>query len=195
MVDNLEGNWRHTYTHTRTHTIPTFSSRKKAWHWPAVLEWSWLCLWTFSNPALTSPKLCKTLSATQWVTCPVTRASTFPRAEQRRGHGEPGLAQLLDGFSHCGNGNGWPLSPFSFSCSRKPISCFNLSLMNRNTELAWRMRNYCIIGSNHKEHKKPFKVIKLLPSPFLYFFSAPHGWAVYLRHHNWWRRQSKWLSA
>lgn len=80
--------------------------------------------------------------------------------------------------------NGWPLSPFSLFYSWKPISCFNLILMNRNTELAWRMRKYCIIGSNHTEHKKPFKVIKLLPSPFLYFFSALHWWAVYLCHHN-----------
>ena len=82
------------------------------------------------------------------------------------------------------DGNSRPLSPFSLSHSWKPISCLNLILLNRNTELAWRMRNYCITGSNHTEHKKPFKVIKRLPSPFLYFFSAPHWWAVYLRHHN-----------
>ena len=75
--------------------------------------------------------------------------------------------------------------PFlSHSHSWKPISCSNLILLNRNTELAWRMRNYCITGSNHTEHKKPFKVIKRLPSLFLYFFSAPRWWAVYLRHNS-----------
>lgn len=118
---------------------------------------------------------------------PWAKSSPFSGAGQGSGHKcfwagpAPGRAQPL--WKHW-DGNSRPLSPFFLSCSWKPISCFNLILLNRNTLLAWRMRNYCIIGSNHTEHKKPFKVIKLLPSPFLYFFSAPRWWAVYLCHHN-----------
>lgn len=176
-----------TGTHTRRHRIPTFSGMKRTWRWPAASEGSWNCLWTFLTPPLTSLEPRETLSLPRWGAFSVTKSSPFSRAGQESRHKgfwvgpAPGGVQPL--WEHS-DGNNQPLSPFPFSYSWKPISCFNLILMNRNTLLAWRMRNYCIIGSNHTEHKKPFKVIKLLPSPFLYFFSAPRWWAVYLCHHN-----------
>lgn len=138
-------------------------------------------------------KLCESLSLSQ--------RSLFPWPMHHSCTSGPGketchlleLARVLAQPSHGRMNPPWlsllketanPSPLFSLSCSWKPISCFNLILMNRNTEFAWRMRNYCIIGSNHTEHKKPFKVIKLLPSPFRYFFSARRWWAVYLCHHN-----------